>query len=109
MKFNGAVVFSYGIVVMLFGLIGYLFSDSLPSLISGSVFGALLIAGGMGIWRSSLIGYFLSLAVTLILLAFFGWRFWQTGDYYPAGSFAVLSFLVAALLLTSRVKRGTGV
>jgi uncharacterized membrane protein (UPF0136 family) len=109
MKFQGAVVLVYGMIVMLFGLIGYLFSDSLPSLIMGSCFGALLIAGGMGIFRSSIIGYFISLGATVLLTLFFGYKFSQTGAYYPSGSLALLSALILILLLTSRVKRGTGV
>lgn len=109
MRFTAGVVLVYGMIVMLFGLIGYLSFDSLPSLISGSILGALLIGGGMGIFRASIVAYFLSVACTVFLMGFFGWKFWNTGAYYPAGSLSLLSALVLILLLTSKVKRGSGI
>ena len=104
MKFNGYVVFCYGILVMLGGLIGYLTADSLPSLIAGTVFGATLIAGSMGILRNSIVAFFVSLGTSGALALFFAFRYYTTSKMMPAGFMGILSLLIFLMLLTTKGK-----
>ena len=102
MKFTGIIVSVYGIVVVLGGLVGYLTADSLPSLIAGSVCGALLFASGLGLIRSSVIAFFTGLGVTLALAVFFGARYYLTLKMMPAGMMTVISLTILLLLLTTK-------
>ncbi|HEY4832202.1 MAG TPA: TMEM14 family protein [Waddliaceae bacterium] len=105
MKFNGAVVLIYGILVLLGGLIGYLAKGSLASLFSGSLCGALLIASALGIFRTSVLAFFTALGISSILGIFFAIRYYVTGSIVPAGGMALLSLIVFLLLLTAKSPR----
>jgi len=102
MKFTGVTVAFYGLLVVMGGLIGYLTADSLPSLIAGSVSGALLFASGLGIWRSSVAAFFTALAVTVVLLVFFSVRYYLTLKPMPAGMMTALSAVMLILILTTK-------
>lgn len=102
MRFTGFVVTVYGLLVVTGGLIGYLTANSLPSLIAGSVSGALLFASGLGLYRTSVVAFFTALAVTLVLTLFFAVRFYLTRQVMPVGMMAILSFTVLLLILTTK-------
>jgi uncharacterized membrane protein (UPF0136 family) len=105
MRFPGIIVIVYSILVLMGGLIGYLFADSLPSLIAGSVFGAVLFASGLGILRKSIIAFFTALTSSGILAAFFSYRYWETAKWMPAGMMALLSGIIFVMLLSTRAQR----
>jgi uncharacterized membrane protein (UPF0136 family) len=109
MKMTGGIVLGYGVVVMLGGLIAYLTADSWVSLFTGTVAGAALVAGGMGIMRKSIYAYLVSLAVTSMLAVFFIFRYIQTEKMMPAGMMTGISVLVLLLLLVTRGKIPTKV
>lgn len=102
MKFTGIIVSIYGLLVVLGGLIGYLTADSLPSLITGSICGALLFASGLGLCRSSVIAFFTGVGVSLALAIFFGIRYYLTHQMMPAGMMTIISVTVLLLLLTTK-------
>ena len=102
MKFNGAVVLIYGILVLLGGLIGYLTKGSLGSLFAGSLCGALLIASALGIFRTSVLAFFTALGISGSLGIFFAIRYYVTVSMFPAGGMALLSLIVFILLLTAK-------
>lgn len=104
MRFTASIVTIYGLFVLMGGLIGYLTADSLPSLISGAIFGALLFASGLGIYRSSVLAFFTAMGLSLILALFFSFRFYHSLKLMPAGMMAIFSFLVFLLILTTRGK-----
>ncbi len=105
MRFTGIVTMIYSSLVLLGGLVGYLIADSLPSLIAGSVFGAILFASGMGILRNSIVAFFSALTASALLSAFFCYRYWETAKMMPAGTMAILSIIIFVMLLTTRAKR----
>ena len=105
MKFPGILVIIYSIIVLAGGLIGYLKADSLPSLISGVVFGAALFTCGMGILKSNATAFLFSIALSFVLTAFFAYRYWPTGKLMPSGMMAILSGLIFLLLISTRAKR----
>lgn len=104
MRFTGFVVTVYGLLVVMGGLIGYLTANSLPSLLAGSISGALLFASGLGFYRSSVVAFFTAMAVALILTLFFAFRFYLTRQMMPVGMMAILSFTVLLLILTTKGK-----
>lgn len=105
MKFNGVIVLLYGLIVLAGGLFGYLTANSLPSLIAGSIFGALLFGSGLGLFRTSIVAYFTALLSSFILTLFFAFRFYKTGAMTPSGMMAGLSFIIFLLLLSTRGTR----
>lgn len=104
MKITGYTVLGYGLIVMLGGLIGYLTADSWVSLFAGTICGAILVAGGMGIVRNSLYAYFVSLGMTTVLAIFFIFRYITTEKLMPAGIMTGMSVLILLLLLVTRGK-----
>lgn len=104
MKFTGIIVTLYGLIVVLGGLIGYLTADSLPSLIAGSVCGAMLFASGLGLYRNSVIAFFTAFGVTISLTIFFSIRYYLSLKMMPAGMMAIVSFIILLLLLTTKGK-----
>lgn len=105
MRFTGIIVIIYSILVLMGGLIGYLFADSLPSLIAGTVFGAALFTCGLGILRTSVPAFLTAVALSGVLTAFFGYRYWLTAKLMPAGMMGLISGLIFLLLATTRAKR----
>ncbi len=104
MRYTGFVVTIYGLLVVAGGLIGYLRADSLPSLIAGSVCGALLFASGLGFYKSSVVAFFTALGVSLALTIFFAIRYYLSLQMMPAGMMALFSFVVVLLILTTKGK-----
>lgn len=102
MKITGGIVLGYGVVVMLGGLIGYLKADSLVSLFTGTISGAILVAGGMGLIRKSIYAYLVSLAMTTLLAIFFMIRYVMSEKMMPSGIMAGLSVIIILLLLITR-------
>ncbi len=102
MKYTGYIVLGYGVIVMLGGLIAYLTADSMVSLFTATISGAILVAGGMGILRNSLYAYFLSLGLTTLLSIFFIYRYMVTEKFMPAGMMTGLSIIILLLLLITR-------
>ena len=105
MKITGAIVIGYSLMVLLGGLAGYLFAGSLVSLLTGSICGALLFAGGIGLFYSSVLAFFTALSVTALLSLFFLFRYFQTYQLVPSGMMAGLSLIVLLLLLTTKAPR----
>jgi uncharacterized membrane protein (UPF0136 family) len=99
------LVIFFGILTLVGGLMGYVSASSLPSLIAGSLAGTLLIISGIAMWKRSVLGYFAACALCVILLIFFGNRFWQTGKLMPPGLMTFASLGVFILLITSKSKK----
>ena len=102
MKFTGSIVCIYGLLVVIGGLIGYLTADSLPSLVAGSISGALLFASGLGLCRSSIIAFFIAAGVTVVLAVFFSVRYFLTFKMIPAGMMGGMSIIILLLLFTTK-------
>lgn len=105
MRFTGIVVIVYSVLVLMGGLIGYLFANSLPSLISGTLFGAALFTCGLGILRTNMSAFLVALVLAGVLAAFFGYRYWLTAQLMPAGMMGLISGLIFLMLASTRAKR----
>lgn len=92
---------TYALLLLVGGLIGYLKAGSAASLIASSCAAVLMLFSMVLSMRNNPFGLRLSSLVTLILLAFFSYRWWLTGALMPSGimmfvSLVVLFFFISA-------------
>lgn len=85
--------FLYGVLTIAGGLMGYLKAGSMMSLISGGVSGLLILASAVALLKGKVIGFYGLNATALLLLVFFGMRFYKTHALMPAGLMIVLSVI----------------
>lgn len=87
------IVALYGLLVLAGGIIGYLKAGSEASLVMGGISGLLLLifSGGMFSKKYFKKAVFFTLILTLILDAFFSYRFMTTMKFLPSGLLALVS------------------
>lgn len=106
MKEKSLIIFSYAILVLIGGLIGYLVANSLPSLIASSAISLLLFICAVFIWKGSTTAHHVATFLILCLFAFFGYRFFLTYKIFPAGMMLVVSGCLAGYLMVRGKKYG---
>ena len=104
MKWRGYVVLVYGMLILVGGIIGYVKAQSIASLVMGGGCAAVAMASGWGILTQHAAGRISALALSIVLLAFFGYRFMNSGNFMPAGFMALLSVLVIGMLAIGHKK-----
>jgi len=102
MILNAIIVLIYATIVLIGGIIGFAQANSLVSLIMGTVFAALLIGCGLALFKNSILGYYISFGLALILTLFFSYRYILTLKFLPSGNMAILSILVLIALFANR-------
>jgi len=102
MQVSGWVVLLYGVVVLVGGLIGYLKTDSLASVIMGAIFGITLCGCALATSKGIKKGYCIASGATAILFLFFGYRFFLTYKFMPAGFMCLISAAVLYMLFRKR-------
>ncbi len=86
--------FSFGVITIVGGVLGYVRKGSKPSLGAGIVCGSLLIAGGVMIsGDSQYSGHSLAAGTSAVMTLGMGQRLIKSGKFMPAG---VVSILAAA-------------
>ncbi len=100
----GWLVLIYAILAAAGGAMGYVKAGSKASLIAGAVSGLALAGGSALMMRGSYqTGWWLSLVVTMLMLARFGHAAWDKGfKLMPGGMVIILSLIVLAALLAQR-------
>lgn len=98
------VVLGYGLLIFVGGMIGFAQAHSNGSLIAGSIFSLLLIISAVMLYRKVVIGYFFSVGLTVLLIAFFGYRFFLTHKMMPAGMMCAVSLAVLSTLIFYRLR-----
>ncbi len=98
---------AYGLLALVGGAIGYAQARSKASLISGTLSGLLLIAGGLWQQQNRSAGLALSLAVTIALLIVFGNRWAKTRKFMPAGLMIVAGAIALVVLLWALLSGNT--
>lgn len=101
---NYVIVIIYAVVVIAGGVLGYIKAASHISLIMGLAFGALLLISAWGMARKSYPFQILAVILALILSCFFGYRYFRTLGFMPAGLMASLSILTTLVLLFNKDK-----
>ncbi|MCX6990944.1 MAG: TMEM14 family protein [Chlamydiae bacterium] len=106
MKKTAIFVLIYGVLVCAGGLIGHYKSGSAPSLISGIVFGALLLIAAFAMFKNKRWGQWLAIILAFALDAFFTWRFAKSLKFMPGGLMSLISLaMVITLALRFNKKR----
>ena len=93
------IVLVYGILVAAGGVIGYVKSKSMPSLISGLLFGTLLIGCSVFILNGDIRATYVALVLSLALLVIFFFRFRASKKFMPAGLMIILSLAASITLI----------
>ena len=91
------IIWAYGVLMAVGGVIGYLKVRSKASLLAGVGFGLMLVASGYGVWQGSRDSLVASAIMAALLVAIFAVRLTKTRRFMPAGVLAVLS--LAALIV----------
>lgn len=89
----------YGILVVLGGVIGFIFSSSTISLIMGSICGFLVLLSAVAMYKNKKVGLWCALSLLLILDAFFTYKFTSHPQFFPSGLFCLLSILTLVVLI----------
>jgi len=97
MQTTAVIVWVYGAIMAVGGVIGYVKVRSKASLLSGVGFGLMLLASGYGVWHGSRRSLAASAVIAALLVAIFAVRLVKTRRFMPAGVLAVLS--LAALIV----------
>ena len=92
----------YGMLILIGGIIGHLKAGSQASLVMGVVSGLLLLlaSGGMFSKKHFKKSVYFALILTLILDAFFSYRFMEKMKFMPSGLLALVSLGVIAGLVS---------
>lgn len=92
------ILYVYGAIVLLGGMIGYATAKSTPSLIAGVGSGVVLLACGYLLSSGNDLGLYLGLAMAVALTVFFTMRFIRTRKVMPALVMSLASIAAAVLL-----------
>lgn len=95
----------FGLLTIAGGVLGFVKAKSKPSLIAGSISGALLLLAAWLMQTRGHVGVLLGLVVSLLLLGRFGRAFAQTKKLMPAGLMALLGTIGALLTVLILVNR----
>jgi uncharacterized membrane protein (UPF0136 family) len=98
MKKTGSLVILYSALVFIGGLMGYLKAQSIPSLISGSFFGLVLVVSAIAMIKKKKWGQWSALAIAFLLDAFFTYRFAKTLKFIPSGLMSLISLIMIIIL-----------
>lgn len=96
------IVWIYGALVLVGGVMGWVKAKSTPSLISGLVFGSGLIFIGYGIRQGHAADVTVACIIAGLLAVIMGIRFGKTKKFMPAGLITILSVVVLVTLLLRR-------
>jgi uncharacterized membrane protein (UPF0136 family) len=91
-------LFGFGVLTIAGGVMGFVKAKSKPSLIAGSVAGALLVLAGYLVGTTGRLGLFLGLAISVALAGRFVGAYRKTKKVMPAGLMAILG--IAGVVLT---------
>lgn len=98
MKKTSSVVLIYGLLILIGGFMGHYKAASTPSLISGIVFGVLLLIASFGIFKKKIWGQWSALILAFVLDAFFTLRFAKTMKFFPSGVMSLISLCMVIIL-----------
>ncbi len=93
MSFFVALLYVYGVLLIVGGLIGYIKARSVPSLVAGGVCGVIaLLLGYYYTWHFAPHAAFF---LALLLIFIMGRRYLNSRKFMPAGLIVLLSIIVA--------------
>lgn len=96
------MILIYALIVFLGGIFGYVKAGSVPSLVMGVSFAAILGISAFVLFNGKKYGFYTATTATLLLAIFFLYRFLLTYKIMPAGLMCLISVAVLAILLFKR-------
>jgi uncharacterized membrane protein (UPF0136 family) len=97
------IVLVYGLLVIVGGVIGFLKAKSNASLIAGVVSGILVLVSGFIMLSGMLLGTYLALGITFVLMGVFGMRLAKTKAFMPSGMLFILNDIVFIVIILSLI------
>ncbi len=97
-----ATLVVYAILLLVGGLIGFLKAGSRPSLVAGTISGALALVAS-GIMARDVRGVWLGVVLALMMMVVFAIRFGKTRKFMPSGMLGIVSFLVLLVLILGTI------
>ncbi len=104
MKITATIVFIYGLLISLGGILGYIKGGSNISLISGGSFGLALLISAYFISKGKIAAQYLALILTFLLDGIFTFRFAKSLHFFPPGFFSLIS-LVVLIVISLKIRR----
>lgn len=98
MRATGTIILLYGLIILVGGFFGHYKSGSNASLISGLVFGILLLGSAYATFKKKPLGEYAALVLTFILDGFFTYRYITGRQFLPAGLLCLISLFVLFIL-----------
>lgn len=92
----------YALFVLAGGVIGFLKAGSTPSLAMGIIFAILLLFTAFQVSKKMMIGLYLALIFSAFLALFFGYRFFNSYKFMPAGFMLLLSLINITIIFFNR-------
>jgi len=91
----------FGVLTITGGIIGYVSKGSVPSIIAGTISGALLLVAAFLLPEHRAGGLIIALAVSVLLAVQFIPKFFATGKMMPAGGMSALSLLGVVIAIAA--------
>ena len=88
----------FGILMIVGGIMGFVKSRSKASILSGSIFGLLLMACGYFMMNGNLRASQFAFGLSVVLILIFVQRFKASKKFMPAGLMLILSVLAVSIL-----------
>jgi uncharacterized membrane protein (UPF0136 family) len=99
MSWLKAVLVLYSLLNIIGGVAGYISKQSVPSLISGTVAGVILLGATAYSSTNPRVGYIIAAVVTIGDLGFFAPKLMKGGGLWPAGVMVAASVVVLICLV----------
>jgi len=93
-KFLFYLILTYAAVLVVGGLTGFIVAGSEISLWMGGIFGLLLTISAFTLKKNRMVALTAITFLSLLLTAFFAYRFYTTGGWMPGGTLMIFSGLV---------------
>lgn len=91
MKYQAIAASIYAFLLFIGGVIGYLTANSLSSLIMGTLFAVLMGICAWGMFKGCNASRISAIVLTVLMLAFFGYRLFASYKFFPAGMMVLCS------------------
>ena len=95
----------FGLLTIAGGVMGYVSKGSLPSVIAGSISGALLLVAAFLLPNNVFAGLAIAGIVSVLLAGRFLPAFIKTGSFMPAGLIGILSVIGILVAIVAWIKR----
>lgn len=99
MKLSAWFTTAYAALLMVGGIMGYLHAGSVVSLLTSFSFALFLIGSSISMFRGQITGQYTGLVYTLLLDAFFTYRFLKTKVFFPSGFMCLVSLGLVGILI----------